>query len=164
MSGFGVSGAISACWRQSTAGSSTPQRSQRLAGARCNIYPTLRCIFNQIHNNPHSNSYRLYKCCGPAHHRLHIEGSSGLSSVTLQALRTRWKICIFSEYTEPVDDPKKQPLFAGSVVRLQHPESEMAMAVVPNCKGPEQHSLLMQGFEGLGDLEKSSSKVFSSVY
>ena len=64
--------------------------------------------------------------------------------LAVQALKTRWKISMFTEYEPPAEEPL---LVAGSVIRLYHPESATAVAVGSQCPNSGKHQVLMQGFD-----------------
>lgn len=67
-----------------------------------------------------------------------------------QALRTRWKICMFGSY-----EPNPELLQAGDCVRLYHPESSSALSITSGGGG--EFAVRMEGFDGESSLEKTST-------
>lgn len=77
-----------------------------------------------------------------------------------QALKTRWKINMFSEFKKGQDAVK---LTAGTVVRLFHPESDTSLTVGASNAETGHCDVLLQGFDGEAQLEKHSTNAMWMV-
>ena len=77
-----------------------------------------------------------------------------------QALKTRWKINMFSEFKRGQDAVK---LTAGTVVRLFHPESDTSLTVGASNAETGHCDVLLQGFDGEAQLEKHSTNAMWMV-